>query len=77
MNEIKILEKRCKDPADPLKIMIVRDMWLLGIDAPCMTTIYVYKPLKRANLAQAIARVNRVFKDKPGSLIVDYICIAA
>lgn len=72
----KDLEKRFKDPADPLKIVIVRDMWLTGFDAPCMATMYVDKPMKGANLAQAIARVNRVFKDKPGGLIVDYIGIA-
>jgi type I restriction enzyme R subunit len=72
----KDLEKRFKDPADPLKIVIVRDMWLTGFDAPCLATIYVDKPMKGANLAQAIARVNRVFKDKPGGLVVDYIGIA-
>lgn len=72
----KDLEKRFKDPAAPLKIVIVRDMWLTGFDAPCMATMYVDKPMKGANLAQAIARVNRVFKDKPGGLIVDYIGIA-
>ena len=59
-----------------MKIVIVRDMWLTGFDAPCMATMYVDKPMKGANLAQAIARVNRVFKDKPGGLIVDYIGIA-
>ena len=72
----KDLEKRFKDPADPLKIVLVRDMWLTGFDAPCMATMYVDKPMKGANLAQAIARVNRVFKDKPGGLVVDYIGIA-
>jgi type I restriction enzyme R subunit len=72
----KELEKRFKDPADPLKIVLVRDMWLTGFDAPCMATMYVDKPMKGANLAQAIARVNRVFKDKPGGLVVDYIGIA-
>ena len=72
----KDLEKRFKDPADPLKIVIVRDMWLTGFDAPCLATMYVDKPMKGANLAQAIARVNRVFKDKPGGLVVDYIGIA-
>jgi type I restriction enzyme R subunit len=72
----KDLEKRFKDPTDPLKIVIVRDMWLTGFDAPCMATMYVDKPMKGANLAQAIARVNRVFKDKPGGLVVDYIGIA-
>ena len=70
------LEKRFKDPSDELKIVIVRDMWLTGFDAPCLTTMYVDKPVKGANLAQAIARVNRVFADKPGGLIVDYIGIA-
>jgi type I restriction enzyme R subunit len=69
-------EKRFKDPADPLKIVIVRDMWLTGFDAPCLATLYVDKPMQGANLAQAIARVNRVFKDKPGGLVVDYIGIA-
>jgi len=72
----KDLEKRFKNPADPLKIVIVRDMWLTGFDAPCLATMYVDKPMKGANLAQAIARVNRVFKDKPGGLVVDYIGIA-
>ncbi len=72
----KNLEKRFKDPSDKLKIVIVRDMWLTGFDAPCLTTMYVDKPMKGANLAQAIARVNRVFADKPGGLIVDYIGIA-
>jgi type I restriction enzyme R subunit len=69
-------EKRFKDPAYPLKIVIVRDMWLTGFDAPCLATLYVDKPMQGANLAQAIARVNRVFKDKPGGLVVDYIGIA-
>ena len=72
----KDLEKRLKDPADPLKIVIVRDMWLTGFDAPCLATMYIDKPMQGANLAQAIARVNRVFKDKPGGLVVDYIGIA-
>ncbi len=72
----KDLEKRFKDPEDPLKIVIVRDMWLTGFDAPCLATMYVDKPMQGANLAQAIARVNRVFKDKPGGLVVDYIGIA-
>ena len=72
----KDLEKRFKDPTDPLKIVIVRDMWLTGFDAPCLTTMYVDKPMQGANLAQAIARVNRVFGDKPGGLVVDYIGIA-
>ncbi len=72
----KDLEKRFKDPSDPLKLVIVRDMWLTGFDAPCLSTMYVDKPMQGANLAQAIARVNRVFKDKPGGLVVDYIGIA-
>jgi len=72
----KDLEKRFKDPADPLQIVIVRDMWLTGFDAPCLATMYIDKPMQGANLAQAIARVNRVFKDKPGGLVVDYIGIA-
>ncbi len=72
----KALEKRFKDPADPLRMVVVRDMWLTGFDAPSMATLYVDKPMKGANLAQAIARVNRVFKDKPGGLVVDYIGIA-
>lgn len=72
----KDLEKRFKNPADELQIVIVRDMWLTGFDAPCLTTMYVDKPMQGANLAQAIARVNRVFADKPGGLIVDYIGIA-
>ncbi len=72
----KDLEKRFKDPSDELQIVIVRDMWLTGFDAPCLSTMYVDKPMKGANLAQAIARVNRVFSDKPGGLIVDYIGIA-
>ncbi len=67
------LAKRFKDPNDPLKIVLVRNMWLTGFDAPCLATMYIDKPMKGANLAQAIARVNRVFKDKPGGLIVDYI----
>ncbi len=72
----KRLEKRFKDPADPLRLVIVRDMWLTGFDAPCVHTLYVDKPMKGHNLMQAIARVNRVFKDKQGGLVVDYIGIA-
>lgn len=72
----KRLEKRFKDPNDPLQLVIVRDMWLTGFDAPCCHTMYVDKPMKDHSLMQAIARVNRVFKDKPGGLIVDYIGIA-
>ena len=65
-----------KDPADPLRLVIVRDMWLTGFDAPCLHTLYIDKPMRGHNLMQAIARVNRVFKDKPGGLIVDYLGIA-
>ncbi|KLD71757.1 type I restriction endonuclease subunit R [Xanthomonas pisi] len=72
----KRLEKRFKDPADTLKLVIVRDMWLTGFDAPCCHTMYIDKPMKGHNLMQAIARVNRVFKNKPGGLVVDYIGIA-
>jgi len=72
----KRLEKRFKDVKDPLKLVIVRDMWLTGFDAPCCNTMYVDKPMKGHNLMQAIARVNRVFKNKPGGLVVDYIGIA-
>ena len=72
----KRLEKRFKDPTDPLRMVIVRDMWLTGFDAPCVHTLYIDKPMKGHNLMQAIARVNRVFKDKQGGLVVDYIGIA-
>jgi type I restriction enzyme R subunit len=72
----KRLEKRFKDPVDPLRLVIVRDMWLTGFDAPCVHTLYVDKPMKGHNLMQAIARVNRVFRDKQGGLVVDYIGIA-
>ncbi|MET4750386.1 type I restriction endonuclease subunit R [Bradyrhizobium sp. RT11b] len=68
--------KRAKDPNDALKIVIVRDMWLTGFDAPCMHTMYVDKPMKGHGLMQAIARVNRVFRDKPAGLVVDYIGVA-
>ncbi len=71
----KRLEKRFKDPSDGLKLVIVRDMWLTGFDAPCVHTLYVDKPMKSHNLMQAIARVNRVFRDKQGGLVVDYIGI--
>lgn len=71
----KRLEKRFKDPTDPLRLVIVRDMWLTGFDAPCVHTLYVDKPMKGHNLMQAIARVNRVFKGKQGGLVVDYIGI--
>lgn len=72
----KAMGERLKDPKDPLKIAIVRDMWLTGFDAPSMHTLYIDKPMKGHNLMQAIARVNRVYKDKDGGLIVDYIGIA-
>lgn len=72
----KRLETRFKDLNDPLKIVIVRDMWLTGFDAPCCHTMYIDKPMRGHNLMQAIARVNRVFKDKPSGLVVDYIGIA-
>jgi type I restriction enzyme R subunit len=70
------LAKRFKDPSDPFKIVIVRDMWLTGFDAPCLHTMYVDKPMRGHGLMQAIARVNRVFKDKPGGLVVDYLGLA-
>jgi type I restriction enzyme, R subunit len=73
--ERKALSLRMKDPDDPLKIVIVRDMWLTGFDDPCLNTMYVIKPMKGHTLMQAIARVNRVFLDKPGGLIVDYVGI--
>lgn len=72
----KALGERLKDPKDPLKLAIVRDMWLTGFDAPAMHTLYIDKPMKGHNLMQAIARVNRVYKDKEGGLVVDYIGIA-
>jgi type I restriction enzyme R subunit len=71
-----LLAKRAKDPADPLKLVIVRDMWLTGFDAPPMHTMYIDKPMRGHGLMQAIARVNRVFRDKPAGLVVDYIGIA-
>ncbi len=71
-----LLAKRARDPKDPLKLVIVRDMWLTGFDAPCMHTMYIDKPMQGHGLMQAIARVNRVFRDKPAGLIVDYIGIA-
>ncbi len=71
-----LLARRARDPADPLRLVIVRDMWLTGFDAPCMNTMYVDKPMRGHGLMQAIARVNRVFRDKPGGLVVDYIGIA-
>ncbi|ELA8081262.1 type I restriction endonuclease subunit R [Vibrio parahaemolyticus] len=72
----RLFEKRYKDTDDELQLVIVRDMWLTGFDAPCCHTMYIDKPMKGHNLMQAIARVNRVFKDKPGGLVVDYIGIA-
>lgn len=72
----ELIAKRAKDPDDPLRIVLVRDMWLTGFDAPCMNTMYVDKPMKGHGLMQAIARVNRVFRDKPAGLVVDYIGIA-
>ena len=70
------LAQRAKNPEDSLKLVIVRDMWLTGFDAPCMHSMYVDKPIRGHGLMQSIARVNRVFKDKPGGLIVDYLGIA-
>ncbi len=69
------LARRMKDPADELKLVLVRDMWLTGFDVPSMHTLYVDKPMQRHNLMQAIARVNRVFKDKAGGVVVDYLGI--
>jgi type I restriction enzyme, R subunit len=69
------LSDRMKDPTDEMKIVIVRDMWLTGFDVPCLNTMYIDKPMRGHNLMQAIARVNRVFKDKTGGLIVDYLGI--
>jgi type I restriction enzyme R subunit len=73
----KLLADRMRDDDDPLKLVIVCDMWLTGFDAPSMHTLYIDKPMKGHNLMQAIARVNRVYKDKPGGLVVDYLGIAA
>ncbi len=70
------LAKRFKNAKDPFKLVIVRDMWLTGFDAPCMHTMYVDKPMRGHGLMQAIARVNRVFRDKPGGLVVDYLGLA-
>jgi len=70
------LAKRFRDADDPLKLVIVRDMWLTGFDAPCLHTMYVDKPMRGHGLMQAIARVNRVFRDKPGGLVVDYLGLA-
>lgn len=73
---MKAIKKRFRDPDDPLKMVIVRDMWLTGFDAPCAHTMYVDKIMKGHNLMQAIARVNRVFEDKPNGLVVDFIGIS-
>jgi type I restriction enzyme R subunit len=70
------LARRMKDPDDEMKLVIVRDMWLTGFDVPCLHTMYIDKPMQGHGLMQAIARVNRVYKDKQGGLIVDYIGIA-
>jgi type I restriction enzyme R subunit len=72
----EFLAKRFKDPKDPLKLVIVRDMWLTGFDVPCLHTMYADKPMQRHGLMQAIARVGRVFQNKPGGLVVDYIGLA-
>ena len=71
-----LLARRFKDPDDELQLVIVRDMWLTGFDVPCLHTMYIDKPMSGHNLMQAIARVNRVFRDKPGGLVVDYLGIA-
>ncbi len=73
----RALAERMKDPDDELKLVIVRDMWLTGFDVPCLHTMYIDKPMQGHTLMQAIARVNRVYKDKPGGLVVDYLGIAA
>jgi type I restriction enzyme R subunit len=70
------LAQRFRDPSDPFKIVLVRDMWLTGFDAPSLHTMYLDKPMRAHGLMQAIARVNRVFKDKPGGLVVDYLGLA-
>ena len=72
----RALATRFKDSKDPFRIVIVRDMWLTGFDAPCLHTMYVDKPMRGHGLMQAIARVNRVFRDKPGGLVVDYLGLA-
>lgn len=73
----RMLADRMKDSDDELKLVIVRDMWLTGFDVPCLHTLYIDKPMQGHNLMQAIARVNRVYKDKPGGLVVDYLGIAS
>ena len=70
------LANRFRNPKDPFKLVIVRDMWLTGFDAPSLSTLYIDKPMRGHGLMQAIARVNRVFKDKPGGLVVDYLGLA-
>jgi len=70
------LAQRFRDPSDPFRIVLVRDMWLTGFDAPSLHTMYLDKPMRAHGLMQAIARVNRVFKDKPGGLVVDYLGLA-
>lgn len=72
----RALANQFKDPNDPFQIVIVRDMWLTGFDAPCLSTMYIDKPMQGHGLMQAIARVNRVFRDKPGGLVVDYLGVA-
>lgn len=72
----KAIEKRFKDPDDPLEMVLVRDMWLTGFDVPCAHTLYLDKPMRGHTLMQAIARVNRVFRDKPSGLVVDYLGLA-
>ena len=75
-DRLRKLKERAKNPEDPLELVIVRDMWLTGFDSPSLHTMYVDKPMRGAGLMQAIARVNRTFRDKPGGLVVDYIGIA-
>ena len=72
----EVIARRFRDPKDQLRLVIVRDMWLTGFDVPCLHTMYLDKPMSGHNLMQAIARVNRVFRDKPGGLVVDYLGIA-
>ncbi len=72
----EVLARRFRDPADPFRVVIVRDMWLTGFDAPSLHTMYVDKPMRGHALMQAVARVNRVFRDKPGGLVVDYLGLA-
>src|SRR5436190_9512213 len=76
MSESMVEAARFRDENDPLKLVIVRDMWLTGFDAPCLHTMYADKPMQGHGLMQAIARVNRVFKIKPGGLVVDYLGLA-